>query len=256
MRPTLKKRLGQHHLVDGHLCRPLVDYLRPAGKRVVEIGPGGGVLTAELLEAGARVLALELDLDWAFELRRTHPERLALAAFDATRMSWERLPAPTYVAGNLPFNVGTHIIESLLPWGELVPRAAFMVQKEVAERIVAQVGDKAYGSFSVLVAAWAEPRWLGWVRPGSFRPPPKVAAGLVGLELREPPLPREEMDAFVRTVRLAFGQRRKTLRNALGAGWGKARAAEVLEAAGVSPVARAEELTLGDFLRIYRESVR
>lgn len=249
-RPTLKKRLGQHHLVDGRLCRPLVDFLAPAGQRVLEIGPGGGVLTAELLAAGARVLALELDLEWAFALRARFPG-LALATADAARLDGTRLPAPTLLAGNLPFNVATHLIEQTLPWGERVPRAAFMVQKEVAERLVAKPGEPAYGSFSVIVAAWAQAVPLGTVRPGSFRPPPKVAAGLVGFELREPPLARAEMPGFTALVRLAFAQRRKTLRNSLAAAWGKERAEAVLARAGIEASTRAEVLGLADFLELY-----
>jgi len=102
--PVLKKRLGQHHLRDGGLCRPLLEFLEPAGARVVEIGPGGGVLTAALLDAGARVIGLELDREWAFVLRRRHPECRVVVA-DALDVAWDRLPAPTLVAGNLPFNV-------------------------------------------------------------------------------------------------------------------------------------------------------
>src|ERR1700760_3783439 len=112
-KPRLKKALGQHHLVDGALCRPLIQFLAPEDKRVLEIGPGGGVLTAELLAAGARVLGWELDPAWA-------PP-----------------PAPPLVPGNLPYNVSTAILEDLLPHHARIPRAAFLVQKEVAERIVA-----------------------------------------------------------------------------------------------------------------------
>lgn len=250
--PPLQKRLGQHHLVQPGVCRPLVEFLAPAGERVVEIGPGGGVLTGELLAAGARVVGLELDRAWAFELgRRTAGARnLRLVVADALEVPWERLPAPTLVAGNLPYNVGTALLERLLPHHAVVPRAAFLLQKEVAERLVARPGDAAYGALSVLVQARAEARVLGRVRPGSFRPPPKVESAFVGLVLRPPPLPEAEMPAFTVLVRLAFGQRRKTLRNALAAGWGHARAEAVLAAAGIPPRARAEELGLEEFLRL------
>ena len=155
--PFLKKSLGQHHLRDGALCRPLVQYLRPAGHRVLEIGAGAGVLTAELAAAGGRVLACEVDLEWAFELRRRLAWRgLEILALDAQRIDWQRIPAPTLVTGNLPFNVATRLIEGLLLQAANVPRAAFMVQREVAERMVAGPGDPAYGSFSVLVAARAD----------------------------------------------------------------------------------------------------
>lgn len=240
--------------MDGSLTRPLVHFLTPAGTRVLEIGPGGGVLTAELLAAGGRVLGWELDPEWALALRRLQPDpRLTLVVGDALRISWDRLPAPTLVAGNLPYNVGTAIIESLLPHHARIPRAAFLVQKEVADRIVATPGTDAYGSFSVIVAAYARPRLLGKVKPGSFRPPPKVDSAFVGLELQPPPLPESEMKGFVGFVRQAFAQRRKTLRNSLAAAWGKERAEAVLAAAGVPEKARAEELGLGEMLEIWRE---
>ena len=251
--PALKKALGQHHLVDGSLCQPLIRFLEPAGKRVLEIGPGGGVLTAELLAAGARVTGWELDLEWAAELRRRLPEpRLSLVIADALEIEWGRLAAPTLAAGNLPYNVATAIVERMLPHHARVPRAAFLVQKEVADRLVARPGDEAYGSLSVLVTAWSRARLLGRVRRGSFRPPPKVEGGFVGLELQPPPLPDPEMPDFIAFVRLAFGQRRKTLRNALSSRWGRERAEAVLAAAGIPDKARAEELGLETFLEIWR----
>ena len=253
-KPPLRKALGQHHLVDGALCRPLIQFLAPEGQRVLEIGPGGGVLTAELLAAGARVLGWELDPAWAAVLRHRFPAPgLSLVVGDALRIAWERLPLPTLVTGNLPYNVATAIIEDLLPHHARVPRAAFLVQKEVADRIVASPGTDAYGSFSVIVAAWARPRLLGRVRPGSFRPPPKVESAFVGLELTAPPLPEAEMPEFVTFVRRAFSQRRKTLRNSLAAGWGRERTEAVLAAAGIPERARAEELGLGELVGVYTQ---
>ena len=251
--PRLRKGLGQHHLVDGALTRPLVDWLAPAGRRVIEIGPGGGVLTAELLAAGARVTAWELDLAWAWELRRRQPGRpLALVAADALDLPWGRLRRPALATGNLPYNVATALLERLLPHHRQVPRAAFLVQREVAERLVARPGDPSYGSLSVLVAAYARPRLLGRVRPGSFRPPPKVEGAFVGLELGPPPLPEPEMSAFIAMVRAAFGQRRKMLHNSLGALWGRAAAGEALARAGLPPAVRAEEVELDRWVELYR----
>jgi 16S rRNA (adenine1518-N6/adenine1519-N6)-dimethyltransferase len=255
--PSLKKSLGQHHLVDGAICRPLITFLEPAGRRVLEIGPGGGVLTAELLAAGARVIGCELDLDWAAELRRRLPgAALNLVVGDALEIDWSRLPSPTRVAGNLPYNVATVIIERLLPHHLNVPRAAFLVQKEVADRLVARPREEAYGSLSVIVAAWSKARVLGRVRPGSFRPPPKVDSAFVGFELHAPPLPPGEMPAFTTFVRLAFAQRRKTLRNSLASGWGKERAEAVLAAAGLGEKVRAEELGLEELLGVWRSAPR
>ncbi len=251
--PTLKKRYGQHHLRSGELCRPLVDFLAPAGERVVEIGPGGGVLTAELSAAGARLAACEVDLEWAFHLRRRLPA-VRIAAVDALAVDWRRLASPALVAGNLPFQIATRLIERLLraaAGGAPVPRAAFMVQKEVAERLAAGPGDRAYGSLSVLTSALSEVRWLGTVAPGSFRPPPKVAAAFVGLVPRPSPVASEELPAFFRLVRLAFAQRRKTLRNALAAGWGRPLAEEVLERVGLDRRCRAESLGVADFVALH-----
>lgn len=249
--PSLKKSLGQHHLTDGALCRPLIHFLEPAGQRVLEIGPGGGVLTAELLSAGAWVLGWELDLEWAAVLRRRLPKARLVVA-DALEIDWGRLPVPTLAAGNLPYNVATVIIERMLPHHERVPKAAFLIQKEVADRLVARPGDEAYGSMSLLVAAYARTRLLGRVRRGSFRPPPKVEGGFVGFELQPPPLPPEEMPELIALIRLAFNQRRKTLRNALAAGWGRERAEAVLAAVGVPEKVRGEELGLAEFLAIHR----
>jgi 16S rRNA (adenine1518-N6/adenine1519-N6)-dimethyltransferase len=252
--PPLRKKLGQHHLVDGALCRPLIQFLslpgtNLEGRRVLEIGPGGGVLTRELLAAGARVWGWELDLPWAAALHHRLPDpRLSLVVGDALEIPWHRLAdrtaSPTLVAGNLPYNVATAILERLLPHHERVPKAAFLLQKEVAERLVAKPGDKAYGALSVIVAAYAEAKILGRVRPGSFRPPPKVESAYIGLTLHAPPLPEEKMPRFVDLVHLAFNQRRKTLRNALAAGWGREKAEEMLQRAGVEGGRRAEEVGL------------
>jgi len=256
-RPRLKKALGQHHLTRPELCRPLVDFLAPRGERVVEIGPGGGVLTGQLLDAGARVWGVELDLEWAWELRRAMRGRAGAArlqplVMDALALPWERLPAPTLVAGNLPYNVATPILTGVLPHWRRVPRAAFLLQKEVAERLTAKPGTRDYGSLTVLVQSYAEATIIGRVRPGAFRPPPKVESAFVGLRLHAPPLPEGEMERFLARVREAFGQKRKTLRNALGRVVGSARVEETLRALDLPAATRAEELPLAAWLDLWR----
>ncbi len=249
----LKKSLGQHHLVDGRLCRPLVEFLKPQNRRVLEIGPGGGVLTEELLAAEAEVVAWELDAAWAFNLRRRISSgRMTLVVGDALRIPWEWVPEGTLVAGNLPYQVGTAIVRRMLSDGAGVERAAFLLQREVVERLVAAPGSKTYGALSVEVKARATARILGRVRPGSFRPPPKVDSAFVGFERRSPPVAEAEMPAFIRFVYLAFAQRRKTLRNSLGSGLGRERAETVLEAAGIDAGVRAEVLSLDDFCSLFR----
>jgi 16S rRNA (adenine1518-N6/adenine1519-N6)-dimethyltransferase len=251
--PALKKRLGQHHLVQPALCAPAVEFLRPAGERVVEIGPGGGVLTRELLAAGAaRVTGWEIDLEWAFALRRRLSDaRLQVVAGDALELQWDRLRAPALVTGNLPYGIATALLERLLPHHRRVRRAAFLVQLEVAERLLAGPGDPDYGALSVLVAAWSTPRHLARVGRGSFRPPPRVDGAFVGFEPHPPPLPEALMPAFAAFVRAAFSQRRKTLRNSLAATAGRERATAALAELGLRPDARAEQLDLEGFLSLY-----
>lgn len=261
-RPSLKKRLGQHHLTDAKLLTPLLDFLEPSGACVVEIGPGGGVLTGRLLETGARVLALELDLEWLFELAQHPPpgrERLRLVGGDALDFAWDHLPTGALVAGNLPYNVATLILEGLLPLHPTISRAAFLLQKEVAERLVASPGDPAYGALSVLCQLHATARVLGRVRPGSFRPPPKVDSAFVGFTLHPPPLATSEIGPFEAMVRTAFRQRRKKLRNNLLAAWGRDAAEAALERSGLSGDLRAEALSLAELLHLFRscpEAVR
>lgn len=227
---------------------------------MVEIGAGGGVLTEELLEAGSGTLtAWEIDLSWVgtlaarFRAARWPAGRLRLVGGDALAIDWRRQAMrPTVVAGNLPYNVATAIIERLVRNPGQIQRAAFLIQKEVAERMTSAPGSRDYGGLSLLVQAHARVRRLGRVPPGAFRPPPKVDSAFVGLEPVAPPLSAVEMKSFLTLVRLAFGQRRKTLVNALAAGPGKAAARQALEAIGLPPRCRAEELALEDFLALHR----
>jgi 16S rRNA (adenine1518-N6/adenine1519-N6)-dimethyltransferase len=179
------------------------------------------------------------------------PVALQPLVMDALQLSWDRLPAPTLVAGNLPYNVATPIIAAVLPQHARIPRAAFLLQKEVAERLTARPGTRDYGALTVLVQCHAEPRILGRVRPGSFRPPPRVESAFVGLRLRPPPLPPAELADFMVLVRLGFGQKRKTLRNALGRVTGSAVVEAALERLGLPPSTRAEELPLERWLAVW-----
>ncbi len=253
--PPLRKSLGQHHLRHPESAIPAVDFLDVAGRSVVEIGSGGGVLTRLLLESGAsRVIACELDLLWTFTLRRriTDP-RLVLVAGDGCDLRYQAVPASTRIAGNLPYNVATRIVLAVLERAPVGARAAFLVQREVAQRLAAGPGDSDYGGLSVLVGARATVRRLSVVRPGSFVPPPAVTSAFVGLERRATPVDEAEWSAFAGFVRAAFSQRRKTLVNNFRSTVGRSAAEAALSALYLPSTARAESLGLSEFVALFRE---
>jgi 16S rRNA (adenine1518-N6/adenine1519-N6)-dimethyltransferase len=260
LRPQLKKALGQHHLREGSLCRPLIEFLfagRPPAERcppfVVEIGPGGGVLTAELLAAGAEVLALELDPEWADTLRlRLASEKLSVKVGDVLDFDWSSVPHGALVCGNLPYQVGTAIVAQVLRSYPRVERAAFLLQREVVDRLIAGPGDPEYGSLSLLTQARASVVRLGIVKPGSFVPPPKVDSAFVGMRLCAAPLPDAELPDFERLLRAAFSQRRKTLLNSLAGSFSRTAVEHSLTILGRNSKTRAESLAMADFLELFR----
>ena len=262
-RPPLQKRLGQHHLRSGALVEPLLQWLGspPLGKgsRVLEIGPGGGVLTFALLERGHSTIAWELDPRWAFELRRRSASRgagsattLRLVLGDALDLPWGRLEKVHSVLGNLPYNVSTAILQRALAEGRRGLRLGFLVQLEVAQRICAVPGSKTYGALSVLVRArCGAPMVLGRVKPGSFHPPPKVDSAFVGLDLNEERWRSPAWDSFAGLIFEAFGKRRKTIRNALSSRRGAGLDA-ALERAEIDPRHRPEQVGIEGWLALHR----
>lgn len=257
--PRRKKALGQHHLREGSLCRPLIEFLfaglPPAASHapyVVEIGPGGGVLTAELLAAGAEVLALELDPEWAGTLRlRLASDKLSVKVGDVLDFDWSDVPPGTLVCGNLPYQLGTVIVDRVLRAYPLVERAAFLLQREVVDRLGAGPGSPDYGSLSLLTQARASVTRLGIVRPGSFVPPPKVDSAFVGLRLHAPPVPELEMPAFEHFLRAAFSQRRKTITNSFTGSFSRLAVESALTTLGRDLRTRAEALAMADFLELF-----
>ncbi len=251
--PPLRKSLGQHHLRHSASAAPAVDYLDVSGRQVVEIGAGGGVLTRILLERGARrVIACELDLRWTFELgRRLGDSRVARLCADACDLRYERLTAATRIAGNLPYNLATRIVRTVLERSPVGARAAFLVQREVAERLTALPRDSAYGALSVLAASRASVRRLAILPPGSFVPPPAVTSAFVGLERKTPPVDEGAWPAFAAFVGTAFGHRRKTLLNNLRREFGRGPAEQALRRVGLPLRARAEELNVADLVVLF-----
>ncbi|MEU3190386.1 16S rRNA (adenine(1518)-N(6)/adenine(1519)-N(6))-dimethyltransferase RsmA [Streptomyces sp. NPDC006992] len=258
VRPT--KQRGQNFVIDPNTVRRIV---RTAGVRaddvVLEIGPGLGSLTLALLETAAAVTAVEIDDALAAALpttvRTRLPERTAdfrLVHEDALRIEELPGPAPTALVANLPYNVAVPVLLHLLAAFPSIERTLVMVQAEVADRLAAPPGSKVYGVPSVKAAWYCEVKRAGAIGRNVFWPAPNVDSGLVSLVRRPHPpttgVPRAEVFAVVDA---AFAQRRKTLRAALS-GWAGSGAAaeEALRAAGVSPQARGESLTVAEFAAV------
>lgn len=250
-RPRLRKQLGQHHLRGPELCRPLIGFLQPSGKATIEVGSGGGVLTQALADAGAKVVAIDLDLAWLCAGRQRF-RRLSAAepvrwlAADATRFGWQAVGGDWLVAGNLPYNAATPIVRAVLE-GSRAPRMGFLVQKEVAERMTAGPGSRHYGLLSLVVGWWAEARALGVVKPGSFNPPPKVESQFIGLSRRSDIGPEDEYGRVLEVAELAFTHRRKTLANALRSRFDRSTVADWCVDAGLPVDARPERLSLDHY---------
>jgi 16S rRNA (adenine1518-N6/adenine1519-N6)-dimethyltransferase len=257
LRPT--KRLGQNFVHDPNTVRRIVRAaeLEP-GDVVVEVGPGLGSLTLALLPAVRAVHAVEIDPVLAARLPTTAAERapeladrLTVTATDALRLRAGDLPAPgpTAIVANLPYNVGVPVVLHLLAELPGLRRGLVMVQSEVAERLAAAPGSKAYGVPSAKLAWFAAAHRAGPVPRAVFWPVPNVDSGLLAFDRRDPPS-GDRAEVF-RLIDAAFAQRRKALRSAL-AGWaGSPVAAEAaLRAAGIDPMARAETLAVTDFARL------
>ena len=252
-----RRALGQHFLRDSGIARAIVDLVAPtANDLVVEIGPGEGALTAELVQRAGKVIALEVDPVLAARLRARLP---GAEIIDADARTWDyRTPAApprgrVLVVGNLPYSVGKPILMALVTARTAIDTMALMLQREVAERVAAGPGSRVYGSLSVLTQLYCDVTLVLRVPPGAFRPPPKVESAVIRLDvLGKPRVAVADERRFHVVVRAAFAQRRKTLANALAAGLG--RPADVLraaaESAGIDPSRRAETLTISEFAEL------
>ncbi len=239
------QRLGQHFLIRGSVLERIAAAACPAREQlVVEIGPGRGALTEKLLARADRVVAVELDSGLASGLRARLPAEVIHADVLQTDLAqW----GPAVIAGNLPYYISSPILEKVLP---LYPkRAVFLLQKEVAERLVARPGSRSYGYLTVATALYARARLLFDVKPAAFRPPPNVDSAVVLLEPR--PALVADPAGFLRFAGLSFRHKRKTLRNNLAGVYGK----EMVDAwpeAGL----RAEQLEFERLVELYARVTR
>ena len=253
-RRDAKKNLGQNFLHDRGVIERIVLALDPRpGDRIVEIGPGQGALTFPLLRRHGELTAIEFDRDLLQPLAAAAQAHGALSLLNANVLDVDfsalaagGMPGEGLLrlVGNLPYNLSSPILFHALDHAAAIRDMHFMLQKEVVERMAAGPGSKVYGRLSVMLQAYCRVTPLFKVPPGAFRPAPKVDSAVVRLQ----PLPPEavvvaDRARFAHVVRAAFGQRRKTLRNALSG----VVDATAIEAAGVRPDARAEQLSVADF---------
>ena len=243
-----RKRFGQNFLVDHHAVANIVRLSKAApGRQVLEIGPGLGALTEKLVATGCQLRCVELDRDLAAFLVERHPQ-LELVQGDAVKLSLDEMaPGQGWtVCANLPYNVGTKILLRMLPEARF-SRMVLMFQLEVAQRITAVPGTKAWSSLSVMAQVFTRPRLAITLPPAAFHPRPRIHSGVVLFERRDQPL-LGGVDAahFEKVVRAGFSQRRKTLRNSLSTAFDKAFAAQALEAT-VGGGRRAEQLSLEEW---------
>jgi 16S rRNA (adenine1518-N6/adenine1519-N6)-dimethyltransferase len=256
---SAKKSLGQNFLLDLNLTARIARSAEPLENiTVVEVGPGPGGLTRALLALGARrVIAIERDeraLAALEEIAARYPGRLDIVSGDALRVDVrEQLgPERARVVANLPYNIATALLVNWLtvePWPPWYDSLVLMFQREVAERIVARPGGKTYGRLAVLAGWRTEAKILFDVAPSAFVPPPKVTSAIVRLTPRPEPLACDSR-ALQRVTEAAFGQRRKMLRQSL-----KSLAVDagaLLDASGLEPTARAEEISVDGFVTLAR----
>jgi len=257
---TARKSLGQNFILDLNLTRRIARAAGPLeGRTVLEVGPGPGGLTRALfLEGAERVVAVERDERCrpALEaIAQRYPGRLDVLYGDALTACWLAL-LPTgaskpIVVANLPYNIATLLLIGWLesnPWPPWYLRLVLMFQREVAQRIVAAPGSKAYGRLAVIAQWRTRPRLLFNVNPEAFTPPPSVASALVELTPTDRPSPPCRVATLGTVTAAAFGQRRKMLRQSLRALSSQPEA--LLAAAGIAPTLRAEALSVPDFARL------
>lgn len=247
-----RQKLGQHFLIKGSILERIAAAACPAhSPLVVEIGPGRGALTEKLLRRADRVFAIELDALLVEHLRRkfAHEPGLEVVHGNALQIDFDRW-AGAPLAGNLPYYAATPIIEAAVR--RRTPRAVFLIQKEVAERLAASPGSRDYGYLTVATQLFAHVKLLFEVKPTAFHPPPKVDSAVVLLEPRPAssasmPDSPEDTEGLLRFIGRCFHQKRKTLRNNLADAYGRERIDQWPEAG-----LRAEQIPVDEFPQMYK----
>ena len=248
-----RKRFGQNFLHDKMVIQRIVNNINPRqGDHIVEIGPGEGALTELVLDKIGAMDVVELDRDLIplLKIRFVMQEGLTIHQADALKFNFCELKEnekKLRIIGNLPYNISTPLLFHLFDNSHCIKDMHFMLQKEVVDRIVAKPGDSAYGRLGIMMQYYCHSEYVFTVKPGAFRPPPKVDSAIVRLIPHEkPPVAVNDFDTFSKFVNFSFTQRRKTLRNILK---GKLEASQI-EELGIEPTIRPERLSLQDFTKI------
>lgn len=256
------KALSQNFLRNPAMARKLVDRLSvTSSDSVVELGAGQGAMTFSLAERAARVLAVEIDAGLADRLREqvkiSGKRNIEILHQDILKTDWNewynRIAAPFFMVGNLPYHISTPILFKLIENRALLKGAYVMLQKEVADRLMAQAGTKEYGVMAILIGYYAKIRSLMHLAPSSFFPRPKVASTFIEVLFRPEPTPRiEDEKLFQWVVHGAFGQRRKQIKNALTADgrFPVSMIVKALELSQTNPQCRGETLTIAQFVSL------
>lgn len=252
-----QKKRSQNFLIDGNITRKILRAAKlEKDDLVVEIGPGPGALTQELLLQGHSVLAIETDPIFAANLRSVKNVTLFeedILQFDLEPQLNGRLAKgkKARVISNLPYHITSPILKKLLPLEKVLSSLTLMIQKEVAERLTAKPGSSDYSHLTLFARFFSEASYCFTVPPSCFFPRPKVDSAIVHLVLKTPPLPLEQHAAFFRMTRCAFEQRRKMLRSSLKRQVPLAILLESFEECNISPQSRPEELSLDQFLLLF-----
>jgi len=257
-----KKGMSQNFLIDGNIVRKIVATARvEPGDVILEIGPGPGSLTEELLNAGAHVIAVEKDyvLSKALHRLQTPDHRLKVFCEDFLLFALEEKLQEFLSSGkkvkviaNLPYHLTTPILARLVPHYTLISSLTVMVQEEVGRRMTARPNTSEYSSFTIFLKFYSEPNYEFNVSRHCFYPVPNVDSSIVSLHLQAPPLAPVEEEGFFKITRSAFEQRRKMMRASLKALYSPSLVTAGLEAIGQDPLARPEALSLKDFLNLHK----
>ena len=252
-----RKRFGQNFLRDEGVIEAIARAIAAdKAQHLIEIGPGEGAITQALVSSGCRFDAIELDRDLRTRLLASFStyDNFTLHSADALTFDFASLQQggqALRVIGNLPYNISTPLLFKLLDYGPLIADMHFMLQLEVVERLAAEPGNKSWGRLGVMAQFQCEVEQLFEVPPEAFFPPPKVQSAIIRLTPRQTPRwAQVDREALAKVVSQAFSQRRKTLRNNFKTVLTDAQ----LEAAGVDPNARAETLTIDDFVALTESS--